>query len=181
MDTIELTRILSSDPYARHCFAGVRASDHLTSKKMPKAPSCLIVNTDPCWKPGTHWLAIFMDENRNLEFFDSYGQHPLKYRRVYEFLRWHGKDENEWKTNTKQLQGPLSSTCGQFCLYFLLWRCRGVSFEKIMSGFDENGSANDIMVTSFINSLVKQTTKVYDVDYVVNQCCKTFFPLTNVF
>lgn len=177
MDTTQLTGILESDPYARSYFAGVMPCNQLPTK-LSKAPACLIVNTDPSWKQGAHWLAVYMDENRNLEFFDSYGRDSNKYRLIHDFLKRNSADP--WKMNTKQLQGPLSSTCGQFCLYFLLWRCRGVSFEKIMSGFDESVHTNDVMVTTFVNSLLKESTQIFDVDYVVNQCSRTLVPLVDL-
>ena len=177
MDTVQLTGILSSDPHARNCFIGVVPCNHLPTK-FSKAPACLVVNTDPSWKQGAHWLAVYMDENRDLEFFDSYGQDPEQYRLVYDFLKRNG--QNKWKENRKQLQGPLSSTCGQFCLYFLLWRCRGIKFEKIMSGFDESVHTNDFMVTTFVNSLLKESTKVFDVAYVINQCSRTLVPLVDL-
>lgn len=171
MDTIELTRILTSDPYTKNIFWGVRASNHLPSH-IRKVPACMIVNSDPSFKQGAHWLALFIDENRNVEFFDSYGQEPEKYRLIFDFLK---RYDTNLKKNNRQLQGPLSSTCGQFCLYFLLWRARGVSFEKILSSFSNSLDANDFLVSTFVSSVSNRFTKVYDVDYVVNQCCNSFF------
>lgn len=177
MDTVELTRILSSDPYAKKLFLGVRASNHLPSE-LSRAPACLVANTDPSWRSGSHWLAIYCDENGMLEFFDSYGQDPKKYDLIYDFL---SRNAVSWKMNRRQLQGSLSSTCGQFCLYFLLWRCRGVGFEKILRSFDSSVDTNDVLVTTFVNSLSHTITKMYDIDYVVNQCCKSFVPLSSTF
>lgn len=170
MDTIQLAQILSSDPQAAQIFYGVRPCNHLPSH-VNKVPSCMIVNSDPSWKSGAHWLAIYIDENRNVEFFDSYGRDPETYRLIFDFLKRHGET---WKLNKRQLQGHLSSTCGQFCLYFLLWRSRGISFEKILSSFGNSLDANDILVTAFVNSLANRQTKVYDADFVINQCCKRY-------
>lgn len=169
MDTVELTYILTKDQFTKNDFIGVYAADHVPTS-VHKAPACFIANTDPSQKPGAHWVAIYVDHDNNAEFFDSYGQYPSQYHhRIYNFL----KTYENCKVNHTQLQSSFSSSCGQFCLYFLLWRCRGVSFEKIMSGFDSNQSTNDFLVTTFVNGLFDVNTKVYDVDYVVNQCCKT--------
>jgi hypothetical protein len=75
MDTIALTDILSRDPYAQKTFCGVFACNHLP-RIVKVVPASFIVNTDPSYKSGAHWLAVYFDENRTVEFFDSYGQ-PL--------------------------------------------------------------------------------------------------------
>ena len=46
-----------------------------------------------------------------------------------------------------------------------------------MSGFDESVHTNDVMVTTFVNSLLKESTKVFDADFVVNQCSRTLVPI----
>lgn len=153
MDTVELTHILTEDNFTKPNFIGVFAADHVPTNAF-KSPMCFIANTDPSWKPGGHWLAIFVDYDGSIEFFDSYGQDPIKYHhRIYAFLNQY---EN-YKFNQKQLQSSLSSTCGQFCLYFLLWRCRGVKFETILKNFDKNLTMNDFLVTTFINTCVTET------------------------
>ena len=169
MDTVELTHILTSDQYMKKYFIGVYAANHVPSN-VSKAPVCFIANTDPSWKPGCHWVAVYVDHENNAEFFDSYGRYPdIYHNKIYGFLK---RFEN-CKLNHTQLQSSFSSTCGQFCLYFLYWRCRGVSFERIMSGFDKSQDTNDFLVTTFVNGLFDKKTKVYDVDYIVNQCCRS--------
>lgn len=168
MNSIELIHTLTNDKFAKDYFLGVFSSDHVPLS-IRKVPACFIANTDPSWKPGGHWLAVFVDHENNVEFFDSYGQDPTEYPMISAFLR---KYEDTCKRNTVQLQSYFSSTCGQFCLYFILWRCRGVTFENIMSAFDECKETNDFLVTTFVNGLFDKNTKVYDVDYVTNQCCR---------
>lgn len=169
MDTVEITHILSNDVHTGKCFLGVFPSNHVPLGKT-KLPCCFILNTDPSWKSGSHWLAIYVDHKGNAEFFDSYGQLPSKYPAVQAFLR---KYDDTCKFSTRQLQSTLSSTCGQFCLYFLLWRCRGVSFDCILRSFDHLQENNDLLVTTFINTVFDRNTTVYDVDFVINQCCKS--------
>src|SRR5262249_36943292 len=129
MNTIELITILSRDKITKPNFIGVYASDHIRSLQVRKFPACFMVNTDPSWKSGAHWLAIYISHNNKVEFFDSYGQDPSKYPTVFDFLK--RQTGGDVRMNTEQqLQSYFSSTCGQFCLYFLLWRCRGVTFEN---------------------------------------------------
>ncbi|GFW50631.1 uncharacterized protein TNCV_2889331 [Trichonephila clavipes] len=40
---------------------------------------CAIVNFDDSSQPGTHWLALFVNDKRELEFYDSFGQPPVFY------------------------------------------------------------------------------------------------------
>ena len=42
-------------------------------------PGSYVVNTDPSTAPGGHWVAMFFNNPRSAEFFDSYGLHPLVY------------------------------------------------------------------------------------------------------
>jgi hypothetical protein len=178
MDTVQLTQALLQDRYSKQCFGGVHPSNHLP-QEIAKTPLCIIVNTDPSYKPGTHWLALYIDEKCKVEFFDSYGRTVDKYPFIKKFIE--RNNAQLIKANTHQLQGSLSSTCGQFCLYFLLWRCRGISFEKIMSSFSNSVDANDILVTAFVNSITGQNTSAYDVNYILNQCCKSFLPIHKFF
>lgn len=175
MDTVELTAIMEKDRYAKEKFIGVYAADFLRKLKITQLPVCFIGNTDPSWKPGTHWLAFYIDHGNNLEFFDSYGQHPSRYPIVSEFISSYA---GKIKMNNFQVQSYSSSTCGQFCLYFLLWRCRDISFSRIVNSFDRCTHANDILVTTFINGLFDKNTAIYDVDYVVSQCCRAGLCLT---
>ena len=56
------------------------------------------------------------------------------------------------KYNTKRLQGTFSTVCGSYCIYFLMMRCRGISFEDILSQFSFNDYyRNDSMVSLFMN------------------------------
>ena len=36
----------------------------------------ILTNTEPSYKKGEHWLALFFNKSRNCPFFDSYGHDP---------------------------------------------------------------------------------------------------------
>ena len=73
LSTRDLEDMMMQDPVTSSCFLGVFASNELPSK-ISTYPSALIANTDPCNKPGQHWVAMFFpDEENKEEFFDSYG------------------------------------------------------------------------------------------------------------
>lgn len=169
MDTITITKILLQDPFTSECFQGVLASNHLPAT-IKRLPACFVINTDPSWKAGSHWLALYFDKNGNAEFFDSYGKELKNYPFLYDFVHRHTFN---CKQHNFQLQGSFSSTCGQFCIYFLLWRVRGITYEQILRSFHKSSDANDIIVVSFVNTFSKKCTKIVDVDYVINQICKS--------
>ena len=89
------------------CFLGVFASNELPSK-IPIYPSGLIANTDPNNKPGQHWVAMFLEEDKE-EFFDTYGLPPNFYTpRFTKFLTSHpGYTER----NVGTLQALNSDVC----------------------------------------------------------------------
>jgi len=47
----------------------------LRARVLPDDPHLLVCNTDPSYKPGRHWIAIYIEDGRG-EFFDSIGHRP---------------------------------------------------------------------------------------------------------
>ena len=165
MNTAELMQICKIDKYINPVFEGVFPSDRLPKKDI--YPAAYIVNTDGTGKPGTHWVAMYFDQDQNGDYFDSYGRAALPVFKTY-------MDRHclEWQYNGKQLQTPLTSTCGQYCVFFLHQRCRGVALQKIIDMFGSDTVKNDQMVTNFINHNYQVNTKMIDISYVINQICK---------
>jgi hypothetical protein len=125
-----------------HCkplFLGVFSSDNL-----PHKPGLMVVNTDPAFMPGTHWIAIYNDGVRG-EYFDSLGMEPTPTFRQY--LNTHCK---HWTFNDKQLQSVTSRFCGHYCVLFCLLRCRGENMRRIVSCFTRDTGLNDVLVHNFV-------------------------------
>ena len=169
MDTKQIAKILRKDEIVGKQFAGVFPSDKLPTEI--NTPSCFVANTDPHNKPGTHWVAFFTDPDGHIEYFDSYGLHPF----TKSFVTFLKRGSCGWIWNTRRIQGPLSTTCGHYCIYFLLLRCRGHRLREIIAAFDQhNLVANDITVTDFINEQFDLNTESHDIDTIVNKVCKAF-------
>ena len=130
-------------------------------------PSAYIANTDPQSKPGSHWIAMFFDHEGNGDYLDSYGRQPLP-----KFKSFLNKHCLEWQYNGKQLQAPLTSTCGQYCIYFLYQRSRGVPLQRILDLFGNDKLENDENVTNFVNETFGTDTDIIDIEFVANQVCK---------
>ena len=126
---------------------GVYASNDIPKKKYP-LPYGLIVNTDPHHPPGKHWVAFYIDERGLLETFDSYGIPPSLYSPLMErFMNYF----EEQLIKTKRLRGSETRVCGQYCILYLMWRCKGYSMKDIINIFDRNFKMNDQFVYNFID------------------------------
>ena len=67
MNNTELEEKLFSDHRIRDIVGGVYASDALP---IHAKPLLHIVNTDPSYMPGKHWLVIYIGEDGYVEYFD---------------------------------------------------------------------------------------------------------------
>lgn len=117
-------------------FIGVFAADRLPSIK--ERPAYFVFNTDTSDKPGQHWIAVIVHEDK-VEYFDATGRQPV----IREYLRKLGRPV---LYNNQRIQSPLSIACGAFCVQFILRRSRGESFCEILSSFSKNALFNDFLL-----------------------------------
>lgn len=145
--TEELEDLLGNDAHVKLLWGGVHPNNHLPDKVT--YPQALVFNTDPCTEPGEHWVAVYLTPDGQGEYFDSYGVPPTG--RVKRFL-----GQRTWNViyNGVQLQGLLSSTCGHYCLFYLLHRCRNYSMEDIVNMFSSDMNENDKHVRDFIEDYI---------------------------
>lgn len=145
MNSIDLYNFLINDEITRHSFLGIFSRDELP-KSITKKPCCFVINTDNRNQPGTHWLAFYYDENRNATFFDSFGLHPS----IYQLDEYLDKTSNQWIYNKKRIQSILSNQCGDFCLFFLYFKCRDYNLDYIQNFFSSDQN-NEKLVYRFLN------------------------------
>ena len=175
MDTREIGDILKRDRFTKHYFRGVFACDQLSKQYMPR-PSVLVINTDPADKPGQHWVAIYITRDGVGEYFDSYGKAPSVPQIEY-FLR---KNAKYVIYNKRQIQGTFSTVCGQYVIFFLLHRCRGLSMDKIINFFSLDTMDNDLNVNDFFKKhFPRIKTEVYDEHFILNQLSRALLPRTS--
>jgi len=143
MNSFEIRDTIRKVPGTNRFFVGVYSSDN-----MPRLdpPFCFVVNTDPSFKSGSHWCAFFVTENQ-YEFFDSYGRSVLNATLPLEFAQY--TKDRTCMCNNLFLEGILSKTCGQFCIYFIVLRCLGISYDSILKTFSRNRIVNDKIVNGF--------------------------------
>ena len=124
MDTLDLNVICSSDPRLARTFQGVFSYDTLP-RHVTSYPASYIVNTDKEQDRGEHWVALFLENEAVAEVYDSYGRKP--YGRIKTFA---GNNARVVKHNNHWFQGPLATTCGMYCVYFLWHRANGVPMDR---------------------------------------------------
>lgn len=160
MNTQQIESIMKQDPYVSPTFQGVFAIDELPYFKYG---SC-ILNTSPSTEKNGHWVAMFVTYS-DVEYFDSYGGEPLTILK----RRWSNKT---WFSNQIPLQSPLSAVCGQYCIYYLMHRVRGLSMSSIVMDFGSDVDRNDERVYEFIESRFDVDTKLLDTEGVIRQLAR---------
>ena len=154
MNTFQLAQVLTKDPFTEGSFAGVYACDQLSSIEINEYPRSFVVNTDAMELPGTHWTAIYFNEQMKEEFFDSYGKHIMHSNKY--FLDFVNRNAVEWEHNKIQLQSAFSTVCGQYCIYFLYHRCRKIPMSSIVNSFVNDKLRNDQLVYDFVRRKCKK-------------------------
>ena len=56
----------------------------------------------------------------------------------------------KWIYKRKTLQAYFSSFCYHYCVYFILFRCRGIPLHAIVSDFTSNLTENNRFISRFI-------------------------------
>ena len=160
MNTLQLKDVMKRDRLGKESFLGVFPMDLLPKQEVLQRPFSLIVNTAPSSHKGQHWLAVYVDDEGQGEMFDSYGHSASFYdRRLEHFLQ---RNCMFHVYNSRQVQSFTSDVCGQFCLFFLLHRCRGIPADSIVNTFSKRTHQNDELVDHFIQKhfpFIKTYTK----------------------
>ena len=125
-------------------FDGVFSSDCLPAK-----PRLLVCNTDPSYRPGEHWVAMYVDDDGNYaEYFDSLGRIPSS---IFEsYINEHCR---QLIYSSRQLQSITSRFCGHYCACFCILRSRGIDKCRLLGYFYRDTELNDVIVHELIGNL----------------------------
>jgi hypothetical protein len=148
MNSIQINNILKSNRKSSRCFKGVFASNNIEVKDDEKFPIAIVANTDKMGEKGTHWVAFFIKNKNNIEYFDSFAEKPNN--DIEKFL---GKFENV-KVNSKKIQSYFDISCGPYVIYFIVERCKGVTFESIIRKLYNKNPYADSFVKLFVHNLI---------------------------
>ena len=134
------------DPLIRPLYGGTLAKDKLPLPPT-KMPKIYIVNQQNSHQPGNHWIVMWIDTTP--EYFDSLGKEPHA-----EFRHWLSLKKTPFMYNSKRLQNRDSDVCGQYCIMYSYFKCRGITFQKFVDMFDENLFLNDVKAKYFYDITV---------------------------
>ena len=149
MRTREIERLMKKDCVIQQQYGDVCAADQLPMT-IRYRPRLYIVNTDPRSKPGHHWTAFYFPRRGPAEFFDPIGHSPDHYNK--RFKRALLKNARHYKYNKIRVQDIGTMTCGQFCLFYAYYRCRGFSMKRILNLLSDP-LENERIVTLFVQHM----------------------------
>ena len=152
METSEIYSALKTNVLTKDCIANVVPIDQLPDPSNlnynNEGVQFLVINLDTSDLPGSHWVAVLVSPAPTIlnEYFDSYGLNPPGI--IEEYL---GKNFIHQK---KSLQSHTSTICGQWCIYYILYRCKGYTMRDIVAPFREKSKAsNDDHVNKVVNEM----------------------------
>ena len=153
MNTVELELIGFTHICLRDRFLGTFAANKIppiANIRQLKHDSCMICNTDPDYKTGSHWVAFYVNKNGVIEFFDSLNNDVDSYVHGIRDILY--DDSLHIISNKLQYQSNTSIKCGEFVLFYLDLRCQGFTFDAILDKFhSENLPYNDKLVDTYYN------------------------------
>ena len=106
-----------------------------------------IINLDEYSDIGTHWVALWVNNN-NVTYFDSFGVEHIP-KEIIKFI-----ENRNIKTNIFRIQAYYSIMCGYFCIGFIDFMFKGKSLTDYANLFSPNDfKKNDATVLKyFINN-----------------------------
>ena len=99
----------------------------------------IVFNTDPHYKDGSHWIAVFINiKKAEIYFFDSTGDKPPKQvLKLVKTITEQGSRENiqfAYLENHPNSHQKKNSECGVYCLYFLINMVENEDFDVFKEG-----------------------------------------------
>ena len=108
-------------------FNGVYSRDNLTKIK----DGAYIINLDEYSDIGTHWVALYV-QNNNVTYFDSFGVEHIP-KEIKTFI-----NNKNIKTNIFRIQPYDSIMCRYFCIGFIGFMLAGKTSTKFTNLFSPN-------------------------------------------
>lgn len=148
MNTRDIYEILSRDIWVRRAgLLRVVAINQLPQYINPTQSAALVVNTDPSYKPGEHWVALYYDGVGKFTYFDSFGL-PPRHRELTDFIE--RNSNTPYSYNPHILQDLLSVACGLYAIYFIMVMCRSGNLKLALRHFKSKQWMNDKIVYNLV-------------------------------
>ena len=126
-------------------------------------PSVYVINLDPNYKPGLHWISVYFMSKQKAEYFDSFGRPPP--REIKDLLCIYAES---WNYNHVPVQKLYSTTCGQFVVFYIHQGCSGLTLESILRKYFKPHAKimNDVLVRDFVKMHYQFSAKVMDPNFI---------------
>lgn len=114
-----------------------------------------IINTDSSAGLGRHWLCLVKISKQKVEIFNSLGTDD-EAKQLYNNVCLKLPYVREAKFNLTQVQSSNTSTCGRFCIYFLIQRIFNfdIEFDELVNElFSDKTTENEERVEQFFIDL----------------------------
>ena len=140
---LQLYRCMRDDPFISTVSFGVYPRNHLPDCSRP---GLYIVNVDPCYDPGSHWVLIYVDSKCDGFLFDSLGPNQPYTTTLESIVK--GKAHQMVLT---RVQTHVSAVCGGYALLFAREICIGKTPKDIPLRFSHSGRlSNDLFVQNYV-------------------------------
>ena len=147
MNTKQIMRAISG---LRANSIGVCATDHIP--RSLTLPAAVVTNIDTSDKPGSHWVAFYIDKNAKGTYFDSYGLAPVSRHHIDRLRR----NCASFKWNEKKLQSVNSKVCSEYCIIFLSYVCSGRTLRAFCIIFSRDSHVNDALAAKFYENVKRK-------------------------
>lgn len=139
MDTLQVTRILRSNPLTSRSFKECIPIDHL--REPSTFPSSYVVNLDSSDEEGSHWVVYYFLRKNNVLYFDSFARPPTLNINV--------------QRNIKPYQSIDANTCPHHCISFIYHISIGFSLNQYCRLLNSQNNP-DLFVKQFVRNLLNK-------------------------
>ena len=109
-------------------FNGVYSRDNLPKTK----DGAYVISLDEYSDIGTHWVALYVNNNNSVTYFDSFGEEHIP-KEIKEFI-----DNKSIKTNIFRIQAYDSIFSGYSCIGFIDFMLAGKTLTELTNLFSPN-------------------------------------------
>ena len=139
MNTLQLTSALANNLWQPQQYQ-VLAIDELKNSEIKQYPCSFIVNLDPSTQPGSHWVAIYLDEcvltGCSAEYFCSFASDiPPE---IKSFFCNNCGYNGIVVASILPFQDPTIPSCGLWALDYILHKSWGVPTKKYIKRFKQS-------------------------------------------
>jgi hypothetical protein len=149
MDTFQLLALAKKQPCLKGMDFTVIPSDHWKYNVL-RENAAFISNIQDSKSEGSHWVSLYVDENKEAFYFDSYGNHPQFYHKEWlRYLRRYPKTH----MHSFQVQSETTQVCGLHSLFAIMAYKKSLPLSSVYSQSDY--CFNDLFISYFFADELK--------------------------